>query len=194
MTISSSQTMHMFSRPGSLAIDHQARNNEVSMSNRIKVVDNYNPFTANLKVSKSSKNVPASMRMDDLSGTVGLKNALRTTYEENESYQLSSKKSYPLNNFAVRTRNAHFNDRPSNYTSAHAITSVTYPSSSSISTIQCFTRPNSKEPSPKKVIISSCMVAQKKELANTKSKEAKNRSSFNEVTNPFLVNVIEKNK
>lgn len=198
MSIGTSQTTHVFSHPGTPTVGNPARKNGTSRSSQIKGIAHSNPFTANenekiLNLSESFKNPVTSMEINRLSSTAGLKKISGSVHEENKRPNLSTQKSYPLHNFAVRTRNAHFNDRPSNYTSAHEITDATCPLSPSIDSIQCLTGPKSMDAETNKATMSSYMVAQDEKAARSINVETKSRK-FPNVINPFLTNAVNKKK
>ena len=198
ISIGSSQTMYVFSHPGTPTVANPARKNEISESCQINDTVHSNPFTANenekiSNLSESFKNPVASMEINRLSSTAGLKKISESVHRENKRPNLSTQKSYPLHNFAVRTRNAHFNDRPSNYTSAHEITDATCRLSPSINSIQCLTGPKSRDAETNKATISSYMVAQDEKAAKSKNVETKSRK-FPNVINPFLTNTVNKKK
>lgn len=81
----------------------------------------------------------------------------------------------------MRTRSAHFNDRPSNYISPHETINATLRSPASFDSIQCITRSKRVDAETNKATGSA-----KSENIETKSRK------FPEVINPFLVNTTNK--
>ncbi|CAI4064548.1 hypothetical protein SKDZ_09G0790 [Saccharomyces kudriavzevii ZP591] len=190
------QAMHIFSRSALVVNEQTVKKTQFIKSNQIEDIINSNPFTSNknekrVKALKSLETPIASVQVNELSCFVDLEKP-RSANIENKRSELLTQKFYPLHNFAVRTRNAHFSERPSNYTSAHGIKSNIRPLSTNIQKIQSFSRSDSRKADTNTEVISSHMLVQHKRSVNSENREG-NRT-FNDVTNPFLANTMSGTK
>ncbi|CAI4391410.1 AHG_G0026590.mRNA.1.CDS.1 [Saccharomyces cerevisiae] len=181
-----SSTEYMFPPTSSATVSNPVKKNEISKSSQVKDIAQFNPFMTNekekkLNPSESFKSPGVSMEINRLSRIAGLRNIPGNIYEDSKMLNLKTRKCYPLHNFAVRTRSAHFNDRPSNYISPHETINATLRSRASFDSIQCITRSKRVDAETNKATVSA-----KSENIETKSRK------FPEVINPFLVNTTNK--
>ncbi|CAI4392661.1 BDN_1c_G0026550.mRNA.1.CDS.1 [Saccharomyces cerevisiae] len=182
-----SSTEYMFPPTSSATVSNPVKKkNEISKSSQVKDIAQFNPFMTNeeekkLNPSESFKSPGVSMEINRLSRIAGLRDIPGNIYEDSKMLNLKTRKCYPLHNFAVRTRSAHFNDRPSNYISLHETINATLRSPASFDSIQCITRSKRVDAETNKATVSA-----KSENIETKSRK------FPEVINPFLVNTTNK--
>ncbi|CAI2037639.1 hypothetical protein SEUBUCD646_0I00860 [Saccharomyces eubayanus] len=166
-------------------------------TNKIVEITNLNPFTKHENTigsdkPKGSNNPITSMKVNKPGYFIDLEKP-QSMHNGNRNVGLLAQKSYPLHNFAVRTRNAHFNDRPSNYTSAHGNLNAIHPLSLRINNIQCLSRPGIREADTNKEVHSPKMTVQEKGTVNSAVAKDKDGRS-NSVENPFLGNTLNGTK
>lgn len=183
-------------KPGQTACYNSNKTN-FTENNKMGEINNLNPFTKNENTiksdkSKGPKNPVTSMKVNKPSYFIDLEKP-QSMHNENRSVGLLAQKSYPLHNFAVRTRNARFNDRPSNYTSAHGNLNAIHPLSLKINNIQCLSKPGKREADTNKEVNVPKMTVQEKGTVNSIiAKDSDGRS--NSVENPFLGNTLNETK